>query len=359
MERLPLNDDGLEEVSPYLDLSVTDRQISCQTFHFYDPYRMGLSTLENLGNTCFFNTVMQCLAHTPPLQRIVMNGRYSTQNRLWREFVKLMKTMWHSNYRLSPKSMYTSFALEFKKYDHNQEDAHEILLFILNRFHDALKYKVTFKDNTNNVHPQVMTSLKQLNDSTQGSIVNQIFLGQLQQRIECSECGTVSCNYPTFLDLVLRLDHQDDRYQNINALLLSYCGTETLEGDEAYNCDKCNKKVKAFKKTTFWRMPECLIIVLGRFDWRGNKNEQKIDYPIVNLDLTDRVTYPNKSIHLYDLYAVSCHVGNTRGGHYYTVANANDRWVVLNDERFRYIRQLDNVVTQQAYILFYRRKAAV
>ena len=60
--------------------------------------------LGNLGNTCFMNSTMQCLAHTPPLRDYFLTGRYArdlnpgnrlgTGGEMANEFANLLKEMW-------------------------------------------------------------------------------------------------------------------------------------------------------------------------------------------------------------------------------------------------------------------------
>lgn len=339
---------------PWLDLTCqSEKELTPSTYTFYDPNKVGLSTLENLVNTCFFNTVVQCLCHTQGMSKFILTGKYSRKNRLWKEFTDLVKTMWHDNYKISPKTMYTAFAFAFGKTNQNQEDFHEILVFILNHFHDALKYNVVYQDF--NKGDLINKSIKSLNDTTQMSIVADLFQGQLHQRTQCTECKTVTDRFDSFFDIVLPLEKSTD-YKNIYNLFHHFCGKETLQDSDAFHCDSCNKKVKAYKKTTFWRLPNYLIVVLNRFDWQQNKNEKKIDYPLTDLNLSSYVTYPNKPTYLYDLYAVACHTGSTRAGHYYTITTNNDRWVLINDDRFKNITDCDSVVCSDAYVLFYKRK---
>jgi len=349
-----------KKIEEWLDLQGSAYGQESEYF-FYDPSKLGISTLINLGNTCFFNSVLQCLSHTPGLVDFILQKPYPLTDSLWREFTNLIKVMKEKNYKLSPGDLYTRFAVEKRKYSHEQEDAHEILFFLLSHFHEKLVWpKKKFRDLNENHHDLIKSSVVAINQATKMSPINELFMGQFYQRVQCSSCKHINHNLgQTFTGLEMELTRTDN-YVSIYDLFRSYCGKETME--DCYNCDNCHGKgLTVYKKITFFRLPKYLIITFKRFDFFhqvGHKNQKFIDYPLENLDLTKYLGYPDAPKQLYDLYAVVCHVGRSlQSGHYYSICKAQDNWVVLNDEHLSYVNKIDDIVTSQAYILFYRKKS--
>jgi ubiquitin C-terminal hydrolase len=107
------------------------------------------------------------------------------------------------------------------------------------------------------------------------SIVTEIFGGQLQSSIECQTCHHKSFCFDPFLDLSLPLGAGSSKCTVENCLeaftgpsfllFLSQTLTvapEFLEGENAYFCEKCNKKQTCVKRFNISKCPRILVILL-------------------------------------------------------------------------------------------------
>lgn len=101
---------------------------------------------------------------------------------------------------------------------------------------------------------------------------------------------------------------------------------EELSDEDLWYCPKCKKHQRASKKFDLWRLPEIIVVHLKRFSHSRtykDKIDVMIDFPITELDLTDRVlgmdesqnTNEDENRLIYDLYAVDNHFGGLGGGH--------------------------------------------
>lgn len=98
-----------------------------------------------------------------------------------------------------------------------------------------------------------------------------------------------------------------------------FTGDERLSSDDLWYCPRCKKHQRASKKFDIWKLPEILVVHLKRFSqertW-GSKIDTFVDFPIEELDMTDRVLSSTDNDRLiYDLYAIDNHYGGMGGGH--------------------------------------------
>ena len=141
----------------------------------------------------------------------------------------------------------------------------------------------------------------------------------------------------------------------------SFLSTEILKKDEAWHCSKCKEFKCASKKLDFWRLPEFLIIHLKRFQfssYHSSKISTLVDFPTEFLDLSKYITsstYKASNAPIYDLFAVSNHMGGLGGGHYTAYCKNENQWYNFNDSSVSPCNESD-VVSSSAYVLFYKQR---
>ncbi|XP_062371384.1 ubiquitin carboxyl-terminal hydrolase 16 isoform X5 [Cinclus cinclus] len=197
--------------------------------------------LSNLGNTCFFNAVMQNLSQTPVLRELLKEAKmpgttikiespelctlccfsFKQEPQLIKldqpgpltlamhQFVTEMQET--KKGVVTPKELFAQVckkAIRFKGYQ--QQDSHELLRYLLDgmRAEEIQQISVgilkALSDSNKQNEEELKKKIKEY-EKKKGiqSFVDRIFGGELTSTIMCEECRTVSLVHESFLDLSL------------------------------------------------------------------------------------------------------------------------------------------------------------
>ena len=193
------------------------------------------------------------------------------------------------------------------------------------------------------------------------SIIVDLMQGQLRSRLKCLECGNESVKFDSFMFLSVPLPKKR-RGQTISLddCLAEFSRIEILEGEDMWQCTRCKSPQRTEKTIDIWKLPTVLICVVKRFYFSKQKRQKLVDlvdFPVSKLELTRFVSSPQKQTPLYDLFGVVNHEGSMSKGHYYafTKHRNNNQWYYYDDEEVRVIKDVNLIVSGDAYILFYGR----
>lgn len=182
---------------------------------------LGLTGLQNLGNTCFMNSALQCLAHTPKLVDYFLGdyGReINHENPLGMDgeiawaFGDLLRKLWAPGATpVAPrifKSKLARFAPQFSGF--NQHDSQELLAFLLDGLHEDLnrvkcKPYTEVKDGDGRPDEEVADEYWRNHLARNDSIIVDVCQGQYKSTLVCPICKKVSVTFDPFMYLSLPL----------------------------------------------------------------------------------------------------------------------------------------------------------
>ena len=225
--------------------------------------------LVNQAMTCYLNSLLQALYMTPEFRNALYNWEYvngsekDEANSIPYQLQKLFL-----NLQTSTESAVETTALT-KSFGWDSTEAwqqHDIQELCRVMF-DALEQK--FKK------------------TEQADLINRLYEGMMTDYVKCLKCGTEKSREDTFLDIPLpvRPFGSNVAYNSVEEALAAFVQYETLEGNNQYQCEKCNKKCDAHKGLKFTRFPYLLTLHLKRFDF---------DFKTFHrIKLNDKVTFPD------------------------------------------------------------------
>lgn len=318
--------------------------------------------LSNLGNTCYLNSVLQCLSYTPCFAQYVLEkeAKSVTKNghnnhakgfcglRVMARFLQNIHGGGSGNKHggsrvIQPKELVMNIRHISKSFRiGRQEDSHEFFRLLLDAMQRSCLRRAGIKQES---HPSASTSM-----------VHRVFGGKLKNSLKCAKCSFVSERCDDFLDLSLEINNG---IKSIAGALKHFTAVEKLDDSNAWKCTNCRQLNRAEKGMTIETCPNVLVIQLKRFDMMFGKIKKHIEFP-TSLDIARGVSKTSEDRRRgrtkYELHGVLVHAGySTECGHYYAfVKGPSGQWYEMNDECVRWVN-IDQVLQQKAYMLFYSR----
>ncbi|KAL9236507.1 hypothetical protein vseg_011168 [Gypsophila vaccaria] len=304
--------------------------------------------LQNCGNSCYANAVLQCLTCTKPLVAYLLSRIHSRSccRQKWclmcelEQHVMMLK---QAGGPLSPSRILSHMrGVDYQIGDGSQEDAHEFLRLLVASMQSICLEEV---GGENQVHPMLQET----------TFVQQTFSGRLRSMVVCLRCHHESERYENIMDLTLEIFGW---VESLEDALTQFTTPEDLDGENMYRCGRCSSYVRARKQLSIDEAPNILTIVLKRFQ-EGNygKINKCITFPEM-LDMVPFMTGTNDIPPLYMLYGVVVHVDTLNAsfsGHYVSyVKDLRGNWFRIDDSVVQPV-PTSQVMSEGAYILFYTR----
>ena len=327
--------------------------------------------LNNIGATCYMNSVLQCLYHIYELSNEFLKLKELDIKKMpisW-AFLDIIKNLSFSQKEsISP--------IKFKEIISNNElfegieanDSKTLTLYILDNINEEF--------NENNVqipNKKISSRIRELNEKgTEGivkffnmqcnSIIGDLFNGVKKFTYKCLKCNEVSVNYQIFNIINLSVEktyytlYKNKKNKKKKLDLLECFRNEELpkyfNGKNQVYCDKCKKEENGESYDKIYMTPKVMILFLDR--GINNRFTCEVSFP-ENLNISE---FEEKTIGKgeYILIGVIEHLGpSSNAGHFIAnCRNFDGKWYIFSDSTIK--GPLNKYKSYGVpYLLFYTR----
>ncbi len=261
---------------------------------------MALCGLDNLGTTCYLNSLLQSLFYTPGFREALFA---LTPEQLG---------LGHAKPRVIPLELQRLFARMVCL------DQASVRTDLLTASFGWTRNDEVIQHDALELNRVLFGAIEKSLAGTSGStLISRLYEGQLSNLVQCQECGYSSERMEPFFDLTVPVLGVPDLPRSLAA----YTAMELLTGSNKYACAGCNSMVDALRGVRLKRLPSILTIGLNRFSYDWNKGIRikencRFEFP-TRLDLRPFCMEDVPQELDYVLYSVVVHRGSAGGGHYF------------------------------------------
>ncbi|GIX90417.1 ubiquitin carboxyl-terminal hydrolase 22 [Caerostris extrusa] len=316
---------------------------------------LGVRGIQNVGNTCYMNCILQAFLHNPILiDYFVLDKRncFKNKNCVSYELYNLFqRTCRGASSALRP----TDFIRAYQKATGHvvgvfQQDAGEFF---------------------QNLVPILNDCCGEINErhADWNNFLEKTFYGSFVNVRICAECEYTSRTMESFVDIVMgvkaihKVEFNNEKFIHlISGLNEKFCSEQKL----TEKCPKCEKTgtISLFEK--IYELPSTVCFNLPRAYWSKKKASLEKDPSYLHFpEVIDLSPYVHPKIkqdqkdpdfYKYVLFGAVVHQGTKSGGHYWSyVRHRNSRWLACEDENIKDV-SLREVLSCEASILFYYKR---
>lgn len=295
----------------------------------------GYVGIKNLGCTCYMNSLLQQIFMITSFRNGILAAKAEPhdENMLYKLQYLFSSLLFSDKQYINPK-MFTGTIKDFDGNPINvneQMDVDEFFNYFMDKLEGYLK------------------------DSPYQNMIKMHFGGLQVTELIGKDCIHRSERYEPFLTVSVEVKNKKSLQESLD----SFVAGEILEGENAYQCDHCEAKVRAIRRVCIKHLPNYLIIALRRFEFDFDsmvrvKLNDFCEFPLeINMEpytqeglerhekekekaIGKDVNVPTKKFsddyYNYKLRGIVIHAGTADSGHYYSyIQDSFKKWFEFND----------------------------